>query len=158
MLEMEQFGFGCSHTTRARRNGEEDGVHYHFVSMEAMRDAIANKEFIEHAEVRERKTGGVTLGDIMFFLFNSLFSYRNDRQQMKVPKMTPTCVFSTAIWPGLVIAGNCRLNLLSKDNCRRDIAIHSRTSRRWCYDFPLPGSLLACIRFPDDFALSMDTI
>ncbi|CAN0051251.1 unnamed protein product [Scytosiphon promiscuus] len=46
-----QFGFGCSHTTRVRRQGEEDGVHYHFTSLESMRIAAAKGDFIEHAEV-----------------------------------------------------------------------------------------------------------
>lgn len=47
-----KFGFGCSHTTRARREGEEEGVHYHFTSLESMRAAVAKGDFIEHAEVR----------------------------------------------------------------------------------------------------------
>eukprot|EP00752_Nemacystus_decipiens_P012433 g11015.t1 len=46
-----QFGFGCSHTTRDRREGEQDGVHYHFSSLESMREAVARGDFIEHAEV-----------------------------------------------------------------------------------------------------------
>ena len=32
------------------REGEENGVHYHFVSREDMVAAITNKEFIENAE------------------------------------------------------------------------------------------------------------
>jgi len=31
----EKFGFSVSHTTREAREGEEDGVHYHFVTREA---------------------------------------------------------------------------------------------------------------------------
>ena len=45
------FGFSVSHTTRAPRPGEEDGVHYNFVEKSAMEAAIANGEFIEHAAV-----------------------------------------------------------------------------------------------------------
>lgn len=51
-----QFGFGCSHTTRERRVGEKDGVHYHFTSLESMREAIDRGEFIEHAEVEKQNT------------------------------------------------------------------------------------------------------
>lgn len=40
-----------SHTTRAPRPGEEDGVHYNFVEKPAMEAAIANGEFIEYAHV-----------------------------------------------------------------------------------------------------------
>lgn len=40
-----------SHTTRAPRAGEIDGVHYHFVSVEQFKAAIAEDEFLEWAEV-----------------------------------------------------------------------------------------------------------
>ena len=40
-----------SHTTRAPRPGEEDGVHYHFVSREAFQDLINQDAFFEWAEV-----------------------------------------------------------------------------------------------------------
>ena len=43
------FGFSVSHTTRKPRPGEQDGVHYNFVSREEMEKAIANDEFIESA-------------------------------------------------------------------------------------------------------------
>ena len=36
----DEFGFSVSHTTRAPRPGEADGVHYHFCSKEAMEAAI----------------------------------------------------------------------------------------------------------------------
>ncbi|XP_043214998.1 guanylate kinase-like [Amphibalanus amphitrite] len=44
------FGFSVSHTTRQPRAGEKDGVHYHFVTREAMLKAIEDGQFIEHAE------------------------------------------------------------------------------------------------------------
>ncbi|MEE9493659.1 MAG: guanylate kinase [Gammaproteobacteria bacterium] len=40
-----------SYTTRKQRPGEEDGVHYHFVSSETFTDMLTNKAFLEHAEV-----------------------------------------------------------------------------------------------------------
>lgn len=40
-----------SHTTRAPRPGEQDGVHYHFVSVERFRALLAEDAFVEHAEV-----------------------------------------------------------------------------------------------------------
>ncbi|KAL7524834.1 hypothetical protein ACHAXR_000736, partial [Thalassiosira sp. AJA248-18] len=47
-----KFGFSVSHTTRQPRDGEIDGVHYHFVSREYMLEKIkAVSFFIEHAEV-----------------------------------------------------------------------------------------------------------
>lgn len=37
----DKFGFSVSHTTRAPRPGEEDGVHYHFSDRATMQTAIA---------------------------------------------------------------------------------------------------------------------
>ena len=45
-----RFGFSVSHTTRAIRPSEKDGVHYHFVERGAMQSLIEAGEFIEHAE------------------------------------------------------------------------------------------------------------
>ena len=39
-----------SHTTRARRTGERDGEHYHFVTTEAFRALVDEQGFLEHAE------------------------------------------------------------------------------------------------------------
>ena len=39
-----------SATTRAPRNGEVDGVHYHFLSREQFQQWIAEDAFLEHAE------------------------------------------------------------------------------------------------------------
>lgn len=38
-----------SHTTRKPRPGEENGIHYHFVTVEEMQQAIENGDFIENA-------------------------------------------------------------------------------------------------------------
>ncbi|GAB2908954.1 guanylate kinase [Rheinheimera gaetbuli] len=40
-----------SHTTRAPRPGEQDGMHYHFVSVDEFKALIAQDEFFEWAEV-----------------------------------------------------------------------------------------------------------
>lgn len=40
-----------SHTTRSPREGEEDGVHYHFVSPDRFKQMIDNDAFYEYAEV-----------------------------------------------------------------------------------------------------------
>lgn len=40
-----------SHTTRAPRPGEENGVHYHFVSKTEFEELIAQSAFFEYAEV-----------------------------------------------------------------------------------------------------------
>lgn len=46
-----QLRVSVSHTTRARRPGEEDGVNYHFVEEAAFSAMLENAEFLEHARV-----------------------------------------------------------------------------------------------------------
>lgn len=46
-----KFAFSVSHTTRKPRPGEQDGVHYHFVTREAFEQGIASNNFLESAEV-----------------------------------------------------------------------------------------------------------
>ena len=52
LLEQTQdIGVSVSHTTRASRPGEEDGVHYHFTDKTAFLELIDQGAFLEHAEV-----------------------------------------------------------------------------------------------------------
>lgn len=51
------FGFSVSHTSRAPRPGEQDGVHYHFTTAEQILSDVASGKFIEHAEVHGRHYG-----------------------------------------------------------------------------------------------------
>jgi len=53
----DQFGFSVSHTTRGPREGEQDGVHYHFTTVENIKKEIAECKFIEYAEVHGRFYG-----------------------------------------------------------------------------------------------------
>ena len=53
--------FSISATTRAPRPGEEDGVHYHFLTKEKFESWIAAGDFLEHAQFvgnhdRDRKS------------------------------------------------------------------------------------------------------
>ncbi|KAJ7976804.1 Guanylate kinase [Quillaja saponaria] len=45
------FGFSVSHTTRAPRNMEKDGVHYHFTEKSVMETEIKDGKFLEFASV-----------------------------------------------------------------------------------------------------------
>eukprot|EP00531_Pseudo-nitzschia_arenysensis_P011474 CAMPEP_0116120716 /NCGR_PEP_ID=MMETSP0329-20121206/3321_1 /TAXON_ID=697910 /ORGANISM="Pseudo-nitzschia arenysensis, Strain B593" /LENGTH=215 /DNA_ID=CAMNT_0003614499 /DNA_START=54 /DNA_END=701 /DNA_ORIENTATION=+ len=47
----DQFGFSVSHTTRKPREGEVDGTHYNFTSVEKIKEEIADGKFVEYAEV-----------------------------------------------------------------------------------------------------------
>lgn len=46
-----EIALSVSHTTRPPRPGEEDGVHYHFVTVEQFRSMIDEDAFVEYAEV-----------------------------------------------------------------------------------------------------------
>lgn len=45
------FGFSVSHTTRAPREKEKDGIHYHFTERSIMEKDIENRKFLEFAHV-----------------------------------------------------------------------------------------------------------
>ena len=53
----DKFGFSVSYTTRPPRQGEQDGVHYNFVTQEKFKQMIANDEFIEHCQVHDKMYG-----------------------------------------------------------------------------------------------------
>lgn len=46
-----------SHTTRAPRPGEQDGVHYHFVDISTFERMVERGEFLEHARVFDNHYG-----------------------------------------------------------------------------------------------------
>jgi len=46
-----------SHTTRAPRPGEQDGVHYHFVDPETFERLVHQDAFLEHARVFDHRYG-----------------------------------------------------------------------------------------------------
>ena len=50
ILKDERFAVSVSATTRSPREGEKDGVNYHFLSREDFEQRIADGKFIEHAE------------------------------------------------------------------------------------------------------------
>jgi guanylate kinase len=48
---VDQLGVSISHTTRAMRPGEQNGVNYHFVSHDEFQQMLAQTAFLEHAKV-----------------------------------------------------------------------------------------------------------
>ena len=52
-----QLKLSVSHTTRAPRPGEEDGIHYHFVPESAFLELLANNGFLESAHVHGARYG-----------------------------------------------------------------------------------------------------
>ncbi len=53
----EDIVVSVSSTTRPKRPGEEDGVHYHFVSPEQFNTMLEQGEFLEHARVFDNQYG-----------------------------------------------------------------------------------------------------
>lgn len=51
------FGFSVSHTTRLPRPGEEDGIHYNFVTKGEMDTMVKQDQFIEYANVHTAMYG-----------------------------------------------------------------------------------------------------
>ena len=51
MKEVGHLRFSISHTTRAPRSGEQDGVDYFFISREKFEEMIRGEKFVEHAVV-----------------------------------------------------------------------------------------------------------
>ncbi len=51
------FAFSVSHTSRGPREGEQDGVHYHYIPMQEFEDLIAKDAFVEHAKFGGNRYG-----------------------------------------------------------------------------------------------------
>ena len=54
---MQGITVSVSHTTRAPRPGEENGVHYHFVDVERFEQMQSQGQFLEHAKVFDNYYG-----------------------------------------------------------------------------------------------------
>jgi len=52
-----RLAMSVSHATRTMRAGEEDGVHYHFVSAERFEELVEQGAFLEHARVFDNYYG-----------------------------------------------------------------------------------------------------
>ena len=57
LAETENIGVSVSHTTRAKRPGEEDGVDYHFVDHASFEAMVEQGAFLEHAQVFDNYYG-----------------------------------------------------------------------------------------------------
>ncbi len=51
LQQMDNIRVSVSHTTRKQRPGEVDGRDYHFVSVDAFKEMLAEAAFLEHAQV-----------------------------------------------------------------------------------------------------------
>jgi guanylate kinase len=55
--DAEGVGLSISHTTRDKRPGEQDGVHYHYVDEATFTQMVADGAFLEHAKVFDNYYG-----------------------------------------------------------------------------------------------------
>lgn len=53
----ERLVMSVSHATRAMRSGEENGVHYHFVTVQHFEQLVGDGAFLEHAKVFDNYYG-----------------------------------------------------------------------------------------------------
>jgi len=53
----EDIGVSVSHTTRAKREGEQDGVDYHFIEKVVFEKMVEDSAFLEHAQVFDNYYG-----------------------------------------------------------------------------------------------------
>jgi guanylate kinase len=57
LAQDERLCVSVSHTTRAMRPGEQNGVHYHFVDAPTFQQLVADGVFLEHAQVFDNYYG-----------------------------------------------------------------------------------------------------
>ena len=55
--QLDIISVAVSHTTRAPREGEKDGIHYHFVTEAIFQEMVENQAFVEHAKVFQHYYG-----------------------------------------------------------------------------------------------------
>lgn len=59
-----EFMLSVSATTRAARPGEQDGIHYHFVTTESFEQGIASGDFLEWAQVHNHNYYGTLKSEL----------------------------------------------------------------------------------------------
>ncbi|MBU2427100.1 MAG: guanylate kinase [Gammaproteobacteria bacterium] len=130
-----------SHTTRAPRPGEVDGVHYHFVSVEAFKALIADNNFLEWAEVfgNYYGTSRTTIEQVLA-LGRDVFLDIDWQGARQIKYQVPS-VLSIFILPPSVAELEKRLNQRGQDNqeiiAKRMLQAKSEISHVTEYDYVL---------------------
>jgi guanylate kinase len=130
-----------SHTTRAPRPGEVDGVHYHFVSVEAFKALIADNNFLEWAEVfgNYYGTSRTTIEQVLA-LGRDVFLDIDWQGARQIKSQVPS-VLSIFILPPSVAELEKRLNQRGQDNqeiiSKRMLQAKSEISHVTEYDYVL---------------------
>lgn len=67
----DKFGFSVSHNSRDPRQGEINGVHYHFMTKEKIEKMIENGEFLESAVYTNHLCGTRSVINLSTYIFLS---------------------------------------------------------------------------------------
>ena len=125
ILKDERFAVSVSATTRAPREGEQDGVNYHFLTREDFEQRIADGKFIEHAEYC-RNLYGTLVSEVDGRIEQGLNVILEIEPQgaMKVREKRPDAIFVFIVPPSI---GELRRRL-KKRGTETDEVIEERIS------------------------------
>ena len=126
ILKDERFAVSVSATTRAPREGEKDGVNYHFLTREDFEQRVANGKFIEHAEYCQNLYGTL-VSEVDGRLERGLNVILEIEPQgaMKIREKRPDAVFIFVVPPSI---GELRRRL-KKRGTESDEVIEERVSK-----------------------------
>ena len=126
ILKDERFAVSVSATTRAPREGEKDGVNYHFLTREDFEQRIADGKFIEHAEYCQNLYGTlVSEVDGRLECGLNVILEIEPQGAMKIREKRPDAVFIFVVPPSI---GELRRRL-KKRGTESDEVIEERVSK-----------------------------
>ena len=126
ILKDQRFALSVSATTRAPREGEKDGVNYHFLTREDFEQRIADGKFIEHAEYCQNLYGTL-VSEVDGRLEQGLNVILEIEPQgaMKIREKRPDAVFIFVVPPSI----NELRRRLKKRGTETDEVIEERVSK-----------------------------
>ncbi|MBP5580359.1 MAG: guanylate kinase [Ruminococcus sp.] len=126
ILKDKSFALSVSATTRAPREGEKDGVNYHFLTREDFEQRIADGKFIEHAEYCQNLYGTLS-SEVDGRLEQGLNVILEIEPQgaMKIREKRPDAIFIFVVPPSV----NELRRRLKKRGTETDEVIEERVSK-----------------------------
>lgn len=126
ILKDKSFALSVSATTRSPREGEKDGVNYHFLTREDFEQRIADGKFIEHAEYCQNLYGTL-VSEVDGRLEQGLNVILEIEPQgaMKIREKRPDAVFIFVVPPSI----NELRRRLKKRGTETDEVIEERVSK-----------------------------
>lgn len=150
---VEHLVISVSHTTRPPRPGEQDGVHYHFTSVDTFRQQVAEGNFLEYAQVFDNYYGTSRLSVDALRETGKDVILEIDWQGARQVRERAESVISIFILPPSIEALSARLHGRGQDDeatiQRRMHAAQSEMSHYPEYDYLIIN---------DDFATALDDL